>query len=496
MICAPQNHRESPSEPPHGGYLASRRGAKPAARWSLRRLTALLLLPALVLAPLSGCGSASEQVRLGEETIADEPRPLRYAAALRLAAVARVQARAGLDELASEHFRAAYRKHADAAFLLAGAEAAERARLFAESSDMLRQALTHDLARDQRQKAETNLARVAPQVPAGLVRVPIQVAPEGARVELTRTTSASARKPDSRPDSKPDRIVLTSGWVFLQTGTWSIYTTARGYQPELQTVQVTKSGAGMVQVALRPEDTGPSVADPSRPKRDDRSIAVPGPTPEEPEPSTTDVAVKPDPDPEPEVVKPMPRPDPVRDPDPGPVVEKPKPKPKPVVVKPKPKPPVDPTDPELDPGEGPTVELDVAYGPQGIHKWGPYATAGVGVALVGLGGFFGFQAQQSGQEASDLGSQNLSDSQYKSQFNTLVGQAEDQALYANLAFAGGGLLLAAGTAWWWFAPVAEPAKARPAASGERASRAVPPDRPAWLPHVLATPRAVGLSWTF
>lgn len=486
MICPPHDHRESPDNAP----VAAGRTASAVRPRHWQRLAASVALPAVVLASLAGCGGSGEQVRLGAETIADEPRPQRYAAALRLAAVARVEARAGLDELAAEHFRAAYRKHEDAAFLLAGAVAAERARLYAEASDMLREALTHELPKEQRSKAESDLARVAPQVPAGLVRVPIHVAPEGARVELTRSEPGQVRP----AGSKPDRVVLVSGWVFLQPGTWSIYSTARGYQPELQTVKVVRSGASNVQVALRPEDRGPSVADPTRPSRDDRSVAVPGPTPPEDDVGTdvSDASDAPDPSPKPE---PKPRPEPIAKPEP-----KPEPEPKPVVVKkPKPKPAdPDPTEPGLDPGEGPTVELDVAYGPQGVHKWGPYATAGLGVALLGAGGFFGYTAQQSGQEASDLGNQNLSPAAYDSQFGKLVQQAEDQALFANLAFAGGGLLLAAGTAWWWFAPVATPPRPKATGTGKDAAGAgaLAPKGASWAPQVLASPQSLGFRWDF
>lgn len=508
MICPPHDHREAHSQAPVAAAEVARMpvleasrlpelAAGRAGRLGWRRAAAWLTLPSVLLASLAGCGGAAEQVRLGEETIADEPRPQRYAAALRLAAVARVEARAGLDELASEHFRAAYRKHEDAAFLLAGAVAAERARLYAEASDMLREALTHELPKEQRSKAESDLARVAPQVPTGLVRVPIQVAPEGARVELTRSEPGQTRP----AGSKPDRVVLVSGWVFLQPGTWSIYSTARGFQPELQTVKVVRSGSSIVQVALRPEDRGPSVADPTRPSRDDRSVAEPGPTSPETDPGREDGS-----DDGSDVAAASDTPAPVK-PETKPVVKpETKPKPEPVVVKkPKPKPvDPDPTEPGLDPGEGPTVEVDVAHGPQGIHKWGPYATAGLGVALLGAGGYFGYTAQQSGQDASDLGSQNLSPAAYDSQFTKLVQQAEDQALFANLAFAGGGLLLAAGTAWWWFAPVAKPVvrpeSARPRESGAwkapPAGKAVSTSRGSLLPQVLASPRSFGFRWDF
>lgn len=497
MICPPHDHRESPDNAP---VAAGRAASAAPSRW--HRVAASVALPAVLLASLAGCGGSSEQLRLGAETIADEPRPQRYAAALRLAAVARVEARAGLDELAAEHFRAAYRKHEDAAFLLAGAVAAERARLYAEASDMLREALTHELPKEQRNKAESDLARVAPQVPAGLVRVPIHVAPEGARVELTRSEPGQVRP----AGSKPDRVVLVSGWVFLQPGTWSIYSTARGYQPELQTVKVVRSGSSNVQVALRPEDRGPSVADPTRPSRDDRSVAVPGPTAPDEEPGTdlSDASDTPEPAPKPEP-KPRPKPEPIAKPEPKPETEpiakpEPKPEPKPVVVKkPKPKPiDPDPTEPGLDPGEGPTVELDVAHGPQGVHKWGPYATAGLGVALLGAGGFFGYTAQQSGQQASDLGSQNLSPAAYDSQFGKLVQQAEDQALFANLAFAGGGLLLAAGTAWWWFAPVATPQRPKSPSSGAgtTGAGALVPKGTSLVPQVLASPQSLGFRWDF
>lgn len=227
----------------------------------------LVTWPLLLAVWAVGCGGGLSDVSLGKP----EPEvatPARYAAALRLAALARVEARAGSDEVAAEHFRAAYRKYPDVGFLLAYARSAERAKLYAEAHDALRRALTHALADDEKTRINNEVERLQPLVPAGLVRVAIQVSPEGARVELTRQQAGAAGRDPKKngPGRTVDRVVLGTGWLFLQPGSWAIYSTAKGYQSDLSSLQVTPEGAELVAVGLSPEDAGPQFADTTRPK--------------------------------------------------------------------------------------------------------------------------------------------------------------------------------------------------------------------------------------
>jgi len=415
-------------------------------RWPAGRAAAGLrrgvvtALWATALLALGACGGATGG-SLATSRPGGEGSPTeRYVASLRLAALGRVEARGGLDEVAAEHFRAAYRKHPAVEYLLAAARSAERAKLYAEAHDALRQALLHVLPADERARTDQEVARLEPLVPPGLVRVTVQVAPEGARVELSRQQPGDPKE----AGRSFDRVVLGTGWVFLQPGTWAVHSTAKGFQSELQTVTLQPDGAELVSVALHVEDTGPQLADPRpRAKRPDEALQPDGAKPQEP--------------------------------------------------------------------EGPVVQFNMDRTPKrsAAHTWGPIGLSVVGVAGIGAGGWFGFQAAQNGLAANDLISQKLPKAQYDTQLGEHVTKAQDNARLANYAFAGGGALVALGTLWWWLAPDDKPKdEVAPklgtgpggrAAIGGVAKRSGLPSivralrRP---PAVALQPNGFGLHWSF
>jgi hypothetical protein len=215
---------------------------------------------------LAGCGGGLSDVTLGKP-VPEIATPARYSAALRLAALARVEARGGADEVAAEHFRAAYRKYPDVSFLAGYARSAERAKLYAEAHDALRRALSHALSPDERAQVDAEIARLTPLVPSGLVRVALQVAPEGARVELTRQQPGESNG-DPRKSSKrsADRIALGTGWLYLAPGSYAVYSSLKGFQSDLRTLQVTAESADLMAIALAADDAAPQLADTTRPK--------------------------------------------------------------------------------------------------------------------------------------------------------------------------------------------------------------------------------------
>ncbi|MSP93568.1 MAG: hypothetical protein EXR79_17545, partial [Myxococcales bacterium] len=279
----------------------------------------------------------------------------RYAAALRQAALARVEAHAGIDELAAEHYRAAYRQHPEMTFVLAQAQAAERAGLYAEAHNAASRALMHRMPDAQRAEMDSEVKRLAGLVPQDLHRVAVQVAPDGARVELrlvmpvtggAKSALAAGAKPEALlRDSGPDRTVLTSGGIWLKAGTWSVESSARGYQSELRTIQVGRGGE-LLTVALKPDETGPALAV-SR-KRPSAQI--------EPQPGPKTV---------PDVVRKV-----LSEFEPG-------------------------AEPKLQPKlDGPIVKFGYDEPPSrsALARVGPIATSMLGVAALGVGGYFGYQA--------------------------------------------------------------------------------------------------------
>ncbi len=436
MSGPPSPPLSPPTLPPHLLTSLSPALPSPARARGQGRLRIALVLVVLILTSACG-GQTGGTLATGRLNTEGSPTE-RYAASLRLAALGRVELRAGADEMAAEHFKAAYRKHPHPDYLLAAARAAEKAKLYAEAHDALRRAQDHDLAADERSRVAAELVRLEPLVPPGLVRVTVQVQPEGARVELTRQMPGEPAKGAGAAARSFDRVVLGTGGVFLQAGTWAVYSTARGYQSELQTVQVAPDGGEFVAVALGLEDTGPQLAEPvkSRIKKPD-GVGVPED-------------------------KKVPEPD-------GPVVEFG------MTTKPK---------------------------RSSIHTWGPLVSSALGVVAVGAGGWFGFQATQNGADANDLQAQGLSKAAYDSDFAFYRQQTESNAQLANYAFIGGGALVAIGSLWWMLAPSADAAadegpKPKMTDAGSASRSLIAQGRSGWRPPTLVVlPTGAGLSWTF
>lgn len=351
--------------------------------------------------------------------------PERYAAALRLAALARVEARAGEDPLAAEHFRNAYRLQQAVPFLVAYAQAAERAGLFAEAHDALRRLLGHALSEDQRKIIETQEKRVAALVPPGLQRVAVLVSPDGARVEMSREGTTKR--------NGPERMLIGSGDVFLQPGTWNLETGAKGFNSELRTVQVGPPETNVVAIELQLEDQGPALVG----------------TPNARQPRQIDKR-------------------------PIPLVQDKKP----------------------DPPKGPTLTLGEV--PQTakrgfIATWGPIATTGLGVLVVGAGGWFGYQTQVAANDiaavqpgGSDYVAKNLTTNQ-----QTQLDSVHANQTLANYAFIGGGALVAIGSLWWLLQPAAQPE-----APVQQLTEAPRPPTPSVLPVPTVSGRGAALTWKF
>lgn len=245
------------------------------------RAVALLLLVALTAC---GGGQANGNLAPRHGIEVDLSAPEKYAAALRMAALARVEARAGLDELAAEHFRGAYKLHETPPFLFAYGQAAERAKLYAEAHEAAVRALSHDLSDEQRKVLEDNEKRLAALVPPNVQRVAILVQPEGARVELSREGFDKGRG--------PERTVIGSGEVFLLPGTWHLETSAKGWSSELRTFQVGGGEGDVIAIQLHREDEGPALVGTPNPKQPKviEKRRIPEPQPEkkvEPGPGPT-----------------------------------------------------------------------------------------------------------------------------------------------------------------------------------------------------------------
>lgn len=405
---------------------------RPLLMWVDRRGLARWLAVWAAGLAIFGCSGAQND-RFGVEIDEEIPASTRYAAALRLAALGRVEARAGSDELAAEHFRAAYRMQPQLEFLLAYARSAERAKLYAEAHEALRRALSHGLAAEERTRIAADIQRLQAQIPPGLVRVAVQVAPAGARLELTRQV-AGAKVQDPRQAGAArswDRLVLATGGVYLAPGTYAVYATAKGYQSEMKTLQVAREGAELIAVSLAAEEAGPQLAETHRHRQ----------KPVEPENKLED------------------------------------------------KPPVE--------AQGPTVEFGVQpkSSRSAIHTWGPLGTAALGVAAIGVGGFFGWQVTEAAASANDQAGQGLSKSDYQANVEFYKQKARDNSSLANASFIGGGALLAVGTLWWALAPSARAAQAvaAPRAAPGLAARSAPA---VGAPQLSVSPSAVALQWTF
>lgn len=422
------------------------------ARKADRRFGSSVAISAILLIFQCACGAAANEAWRDTQVESLEPSgPQRYVDALRSAALGRVEMRAGQDAVAGEHFRRAYRSHAEVGFLLAYADAAERAGLFAESSEAAQRALLHPLDDDLRLKVQAQVTRLQPQIVPGLIAVAVNVRPENARVELSQSATDGQKRL---------RIVIGPSKIFLQPGTWSVESTSKGFNSEMRTFQVGGPEGNLLAIALQVEDNGPAL--------------VGTPHPDQPEKLVKKPII---PEKKPDVV--MKTPDPDEEPEETPLVKAPEIKPTPRDEK------------------GPIVTYEDKNAPPKrsfLHKWGPIATSALGVAALGGGGFFGYRATQSGNDANAL---SPADKNYTNLLNQKADSATANAKLATYSFIGGGVLLAAGALWMFFAPTAEVPPPPP--TGKAAKR-VTPVAPTFaevlLPSVGVSPGSVSFSWKF
>lgn len=458
------------------------------------RTRKLIALPVLFLSfcALVACGGAAATVETSGRLDADGlTGPERYAQAVRLASLARVEARAGLQQLAAEHWRAATRLGGEPIWVVEQAEAQERARLYAEAGETATRALARDLNPAEKQRVEQLLARVTPQIPPGLVRVAILVRPEGARVELSRADRKNRRG--------AERVLIGTGHAWLAVGTWAVETTAKGFSSELRTVQVGAEG-NLVAIALVPEDQGQAMVNAQSETHESPlvppvPVAVEKPIVVAPTPAPAEVVeAAPPPQKPQEIQKPVEVAKPLEQPQPAEVLkpaETPKPdeQPKPVEVVT----PVEPTKPAEDAKQevrAPTG-VEKSAEPVGsvswIHKVGPYAVAGLGVLALGAGGWFGAQALSAANSANALNPKGAS---YSSQIDTLGSSAQSNATLSNVLIVSGGALVVAGAAWWLLAPHADVPKSRTHAQVEASPVA------AAVPLIGVSPSSFSLTWSF
>jgi hypothetical protein len=386
----------------------------------------LLLCAAALLS--AACGAAeSEFLRAPPKPEPDSQQATRYAQALRLAALARVEARAGLDEMAAEHYRAAWRQQPEAAYLVAAAEVWERAGRYAEAHETAVRALGQALSDAERTRVGGEAARLKTLVPQGLVRVAVQARPEGARLVLTQAGKKAAPGPSGQnAQDAIQRVVLGTGHLWLQPGLWDVEVSAKGFQSHLMTFQAGGADGELLAVALKPEETGPTL------------VRV------TPEGEGTPKKLAPD----------KPGPDEIVGPEAIPGVE-----------------------PEKEPRNvaepGPTLELE--YEPRKpsrgvVSRYGPLVLSALGVLGMGAGGGLGYQLQQDVLAFNEA--HTGSEADYKQQLADFRTKSDQQALYVNASFAGSGVLLAAGTLWWALQPKARFALA-PSASAVAAAAADP-----------------------
>ncbi|MEY3012415.1 MAG: hypothetical protein RIT45_1150 [Pseudomonadota bacterium] len=355
---------------------------------SIASVTAL----ALLLGACGGVGSGPVHFKA--------PPPVdtvdQYRKAVRHAAYARVAARAGEDAEAYAAYRAALALHAEIAWAAAAAAAAERAGMPGEAHDNWQ--LVARLADDDatRGRALKEAERLGGQIPVDATRVAIVVSPTGARVELVR---------DGETQGRP---VIGDDAVWLLPGKWRVEDPENLQPGGVAELTVGPRGPRVVSVRLARE--GAPVEAPRR-------------------------VVRPA---EPKAADPKPQ-------DPNQVVDGKRTEPGPADPKPQ-DPAVGPTDPnQPDPNE----PAPVAPGRSGIHAWGPYVVAGLGVGALAAGGVFGKLAMDHADIANGL---NPKSATYEKNLTFYGDGAKQNALVANLAFAAGGLLVAGGAAWWFLRP--------------------------------------------
>jgi hypothetical protein len=378
---------------------------------SRRRVgTAASLVVALAAAmTMAGCGgTATGPVRFTPPPRVDNVDIVRKA--LRHAAYARVAARAGEDAEAHASFRAALHLNPDVQCAVEAARAAERARLFGEAHDDWQQALR--LAHDDANRASiaVEVERTAALVPSTHVRVAVLISPRGSRVALT-----SERGGEPRP-------LIGDDAVWLAPGEWIVDDPDHPTPGGLARIRVGVEGQRVVAVMIQGRGRASD-------ERNGAVVTKRDPTPQQ----AADPATPP-------ATKPTPRPDAPQPSDPQPSDPQPS--------DPQPSDP-QPSDPQ--PSDPPDGSPDVPSQPAvaGVHSWGPYVLAGLGVVGLGAASYFGVTALQNANIANDLA---VTRSRYESELAQYGGDAQSQARLANLSFAAGGVLLAGGAVWWLLRP--------------------------------------------
>ncbi len=434
----------------------------------------------LLVALVVGCGGAPAQRPPRKMApYAAEPDAIRYPQSLRLAALGRVHRRAGFDALAAEYFRGAYRSYPELNYMIDYAQASERADHFAEAYAAYTEALQHELNEEQRDRLSGEAERLRTLVSPSLVPVTVQVQPRQTQVLFS---------PNGK--SGQQRMVLGDGTVWLKPGVYHIDSKAKGHKTQKRKFRVGVDERQMLAVHLRAETIAPVaiVAGKGvRPVPVAPTTTRPKPAPLKPPTATVVVAPKqpitPPAADQPPAEKPQPvaaakpapeeaapahvAPSPAEKPAEVAAVEPEKPAEAPVeaAVEPE-KPaaaekPAEPDEPAPQEEPAPAAEegdedddeeLDEviedpapASGASGLSTWGPIATAGLGVAALGAGGYFFYTATVHAGYANDL---NEKSPNYDKNFDEQSTLAQDNLDLANYAFIGGGTLVGLGTAWF------------------------------------------------
>lgn len=372
-----------------------------------------------LVALLTACGAAPvERPKRKLAPYAAEPDTLRLPQSLRLAALARVHQRAGFDAVAAEYFRGAYRAYPQLGHILDYAQASERARHFAEAHAAYSEALQHVLSEDQRKRIVGEVERLKTLVSPSLVPVAVQVQPRGTRVAFTVAGG----------DERPQRVVLGDGTVWLRPGTYKIVGSAPEHHGMKRSFRVGAHERQLLAVHLRRQTLTSSTIAGGKP------APVPTGTVKD-VPETAPVAVAPK---EPVEVA-------AQAGTPAAAVEQPAP---PTSEQPAPVAAADPA-PAAD-GAGAADEIieepaPTASSGRGLAFWGPVVTAGLGVAGLGAGGYFGYLAITHAGFANDL---NPKSGNYEKNLAEQTQLTQDNAKYATWALIGGGAMAVAGTAWF------------------------------------------------
>lgn len=345
-----------------------------------------------------------------------------YPQSLRYAARGRVQARAGDDALAAEYFRAAYHQHPDIQYLLSYARACERAKYFNEARQAYQEALTHDLDEDESKRVKSEVERLATLISKTQVPVTLQIRPRNARAIV----SSPADKASPQPASF-ERVVMGDAKIFLKPGKYTVHVAADTYRGQLRSFRVrpgntTSSQGQLIAVTLRPEAKVPLALSQHRGSGATATSKNVGK-------STRKTADNDDDDDDEEVADADTKGD-------GTTGD-------------------DTTGSDGSDGSDVDDAVDAGVADSGgsggssLHKWGPIATAGVGVLALGAGGGLWYLAMD---EAALAEAVNPAAGNRTEIFEHHRGNAE---LYWNMrivAFGVGGALVAAGTIWMAVAP--------------------------------------------